>query len=180
MLLLPAILAIYETQAEKDHASALFEAHHKAMFFEARQVLNSHEDAEDAVQEAFIIIHGHLNKLEDITCHKTRSFVVIVAKNIARNMIRKRKRATLVSLDEMPYELPSEGDEVFEGIEVEAILSAIHDLPELAREVLLMKYRHHCTDKELADIMGIRYDTAHKRIERARALLTRKLVKHEQ
>lgn len=179
MLLLPAILAIYETQAEKDHATALFEAHYKAMFYEARQILNSREDAEDAVQDAFIIIHDHLKRLEEINCHKTRSFVVLVAKNIARNMVRKRKRATLISFDEMPYELPSEDDDVFARIEVEAILAVIHELPELAREILLLKYRHQCTDKELADIMGIRYDAARKRIERARALLIGKLVGHD-
>ena len=180
MLLLPAILAIYETQAEKDHVTALFEAHYKTMFSEARKILNSREDAEDAVQEAFIIIHDHLKKLKDVFCHKTRSFVVLVAKNIARNMVRKRKRATLISFDEMPYELPDVGDEVFEGIEAEAVLAEIYTLPELAREILLLKYRHRCTDKELANIMGIRYDAARKRIERARALLIGKLVKYEQ
>ena len=176
MILMPAVLALYTTQEEVVHVTALFEAYHMTMYYECREILSSHEDAEDAVQEAFIIIHDHLWKLEDIKCNRTRSFVVLVAKNIAKNMIRKRRRMNAFSLDEMPSELPDEGEEVFTQIEVKEILSEINNLPETAREILLLKFLHQCTDKELAAIMGIRHDAVRKRVERARALLIVRLI----
>lgn len=72
MVLLPAVLAVYETQAEKDHVTALFEAHRRAMYHAARRILSVHEDAEDAVQDAFIIIHDHLWRLEDGVLRRLR------------------------------------------------------------------------------------------------------------
>jgi len=180
MMLLPSILAMYVTQEEKDQVTALFEAHHKAMFCEARKILPSKEDAEDAVQEAFIIIHDHLEKLEETACPGTRCFVVLVAKNVARNMVRKLRRSAAVSLDEMPCELPSVDEEVFSQLEAMEILAELQELPELAREILLFKYRHQCSDKELAAILKIGHDAARKRVERARALLLERLVKHGQ
>ena len=179
MVLLPAVLAIYETQAEKDQAAALFEAHHNTMYCEARKILASHEDAEDAVQEAFIILHGHLEGLEDIDCRGTRSYVVKVAINVARNMLRKRLRKKTVPLDELLYDLPSVDEKIFEQTEVEVILEEIRRLPDIPREALLLKYHYECSDKELAAIMGIKHAAANKRIERARALLAGRLMKLE-
>jgi len=176
MILLPAILAIYETQAEKDHVTALFEAHHRAMYHEARQIPTSHEDAEDAVQEAFVIIHDHLDKLTNITCHKTRGYVVLVAKNLAKNMLRKRRRERTMQIEDIPFELPDTKESAHARIEIEEVISEIEALPETPREILLLKYYHQCSDKELAAIMGIRHDTVRKRVERARALLTERLA----
>jgi len=176
MILLPAVLALYETQAEKDQAAALFHAHHHSMYREARKILASHEDAEDAVQEAFIILHDHLDGLKNIMGDGTRCYVVRVAKNVALNMLRKRNRKKIVPLDELPYEVPSVDETVFERTEVEVILEEIRRLPEIPREILLMKYHDNCSDKELAATMGIKYAAANKRVERARALLARRLI----
>ena len=88
VILLPAILAMYATQAEKDQVTALFEAHHLAMYHMAMTILSSHEDAEDAVQEAFIVIHDHLEKLEDIYSQYARGFLMLTAKYISLNKIR--------------------------------------------------------------------------------------------
>jgi len=176
MVLLPAILAIYETQAEKDHVTALFEAYRWTMYNEARQIPTSHEDAEDAVQEAFIIIHDHLNKLTDITCHKTRGYVVLVAKNLAKNKLRKRRRERTMQMEDMTYELPDTKESTHTRMEIEEVISEIESLPETPREILLLKYYHQCSDKELAAIMGIRHDTVRKRVERARALLIERLA----
>ena len=179
MILLPSVLAIYETQAEKDQAAALFDAHHNTMYHAARKILESHEDAEDAVQESFIILHDHLEKLKDINCDGTRSYVVSVAKNVARNMLRKRTRKKTLPLDDLPYDVPGVDEKVFERTEAEVILAEIRRLPETAREILLLKYHHDCSDKELAAILGIKHAAANKRMERARALLAGRLIKLE-
>jgi RNA polymerase sigma-70 factor (ECF subfamily) len=176
MMLLPAVLAVYENQAEKDHATALFEAHHMAMYHAAKRILSVHEDAEDTVQDAFIIIHDHLWRLEDVLCFKTRGFVVLVAKFVAKNKLRKRRRERTISFEDIPYEIPCTQDDIASQLDVEVVLAELHDLPETARDILLMKYQHQCSDKELAAIMGIKHDAARKRVERARALLLERLV----
>ena len=179
MVLLPAILATYATQEEKDQVTALYKAHRLAVYHEAMLVLNSHEDAEDVVQEAFILLHGHLKKLEDALSRQTRGFILLVAKYTALNKRRKAKREKLVPLDEVPYELPSQDDAIFSRIEADIIFEEIDHLPDSPRELLLMKLRYQCTEKELAAIMGLHYDTVRKRVERARSLLKERLAKYE-
>lgn len=175
MMLLPSILAMYTTQEEKDLVADLFEAHSKTMYYAARQILAGHEDAEDAVQEAFIKIHNYLAKLADVASYKTRGYLVIVAKNTAKNMLRKRSRENTAALDEIPYEIPGMDEDIFARVELEALLAEIRSLPEAACEILLLKYHHQCSDKELAEIMNIKYSTVRKRVERARSLLTGRL-----
>jgi len=179
MILLPAILAIYATQAEQDQVAALFQAHHLAMYNLARQILNSHEDAEDAVQEAFIVIHGQLEKLEDVYSDYARGFLLLTAKFISLNKIRKRRREKSISLDALLYELPSQGGDVFSRIETEALLAEIRELPDTPRDILLLKVLHQCSDKELAKMMGIGHDATRKRVERARALLAERFHAYE-
>ena len=175
MLLLPAILATYEAQEEKDLVAALFQAYSKTMYHAARQILAGHEDAEDAVQETFIKIHDHLAKLTDVTCHKTRGYLVIAAKNTAKNMLRKRRRENAAALDDIPYDIPDMDENIFTHMEAEALLEEIRRLPELAREILMLKYHHRCSDKELAEIMNIEHAAVRKRVERARTLLAGRL-----
>jgi len=95
------------------------------MYCEAKKILASHEDAEDAVQEAFIILHDHLDGLKNIEGDGTRCYVVRVAKNVALNMRRKRNRKKIVPLDELPYEVPGVDETVFERTEVEVILTLL-------------------------------------------------------
>lgn len=48
-------------------------------------------------------------------------------------------------------------------------------LPEIYRDVLLLKVEYEYTDREIAKILGIKTDTVSKRLERARRQLEKLL-----
>ena len=64
----------------------------KLMHWTAEKILHDEHLAEDAVHEAFLRIIQNFHQIREIPCPKTRSFVVIIVRNVALNMQKKRKR----------------------------------------------------------------------------------------
>ena len=62
------------------------------MHWTAEGILHDEHLAEDAVHEAFLRIIQNFHQIEEILSPKTRSFVVIIVRNAALNMQKKRKR----------------------------------------------------------------------------------------
>ena len=48
------------------------------MYVVAYKILNHEQDAEDAAIEAWMKIIRHLDKINEISCQETKSFIVIV------------------------------------------------------------------------------------------------------
>ena len=67
----------------------------------AFEVLKDDALAEDAVQDAFVKIIKHLDDLGEIKCHKTKSFIVIIVRNSAIDILRKEKRQMYINLESM-------------------------------------------------------------------------------
>ena len=59
----------------------------------------------------------------------------------------------------------------------EEIVSKIESLPEIYRDVLILKYLQELDNKEIADILNIKATTVRKRLERAKFMLAELLEK---
>ena len=60
-------------------------------------------------------------------------------------------------------------------IEVDNILKEIDVLPEIYKDILLLKVEYGYKDREIAKLLGIKVDTVSKRLERARKQLKKQL-----
>lgn len=85
-------LTMIENSSDQTKFEELYLTYKKTMFYVATDILKDAYLAEDAVHQAFIRIIENLDKINQIDCHKTRSFIVIITKNIAIDNYRKRKR----------------------------------------------------------------------------------------
>ena len=65
------------------------------MFYVANDILKDNYLAEDAVHKAFLKLINHLDKIWETESQKTKSFIVIITKNIAIDMYRKCKKTRL-------------------------------------------------------------------------------------
>ena len=72
-------LQMLETSEEQVRFEELVHTYKNLMFYVANQVLNNDYDAEDAVQQAFFAILKNFEKISEIKCPQTRSFVVTIA-----------------------------------------------------------------------------------------------------
>ena len=158
-------LELLDTQEEKDIFEALYNRYKDYMYHIAYQILQNDHDAEDAVHQSFLSIIKHLNKMSDIRCRKTRSYLVVVVENKSIDIIR----------DRMKYSLNDCEDKLF-GVEIDlpgdsGLADALSMLPARYREVLLLKYDNGYSTKEIARMFNIHQESAQRLIHRAKEKL---------
>ena len=88
------------SHAEENKFEQLYLAYRQVMFYAANSILKDPAMAEDAVHQAFIRILNHMGKIGEVHCPQTRSFVVIIVRNVAINLYNSRKNS-------LPFRLTS-------------------------------------------------------------------------
>lgn len=165
-------MSMIDSDEDKDLFEGLYLKYRKHMKYIALQILGDEYLAEDAVHNAFLKIITHLEKFHKIDCQETKNLIVIFIRSTSIDLYRKRKRE-FEQIDTLDQDIPTEAD--FSALNVADILSAIKTLPEIYRDVLLLKVEYEYTDREIAKILGIKTDTVSKRLERARRQLKKLL-----
>lgn len=164
-------LAMIETPADKLKFEQLYEKYRYLMYHIAYQILGNHEDAEDAVQQAFLSIIQHFDKINLVECPKTSSFIVIITERKAIDLLRYRNRYNTKEFDEQlcgfAFPVPVENP----------LAEAMAKLPASYREALLLRYDNGFTAKEIAVFLEISESGVRKLLGRAKKVLQNMLEK---
>lgn len=160
-------LSMIETPDDKVKFERIYNRYRNLMYHVAYKVLSNHYDAEDAVHQAFVAIIRHLEKISDIDCPETRSFIVLITERKAIDLIRTRHSEKVIPLNEdlIGIEIPAPGDH--------GLADALAKLPAHYREVLLLRFDNGYSAKELAQMLGMTESGVRKLIGRAKNALGR-------
>lgn len=124
------------------------------VWWHVRRFVNSHDDADDLVQEVFLKIWRSLPSFREESGIYT--WVYRIATNEALNYLRReRVRAALhfSSLDE-EMERRIDADPFFNGDSAERMLSkAVARLPEKQRQVFILRYYDEMPYEEMARVL---------------------------
>lgn len=162
-------LSMLETDIERQQFLELYEQYGNAMLLVARRFFGQDYGlAEDAVQNAWAKVIENFPKIQSIPCKKRGAYLVIIVKNEAISMIRKQKK-------ELPLDEAVVGTETDMGNSTQPILEIIHDMPELYRAVLEMRFVEGCSTREIAKRLNLKENTVDTSIHRGRKLLIKKL-----
>lgn len=158
-------LQTIETGEDKTKFEQIYAEYRGLMFHVAYEVLHNEENAEDATHQAFVRIAENIRKVDMPVCPKTRSYVVTIVEHEAIDQYRRIKRRRTVPLT----------DELH-GIEVaydgeNALAACILKLPARYREMILLRYHHGYSVREIAEILGLSLPTAIKLNQRAKKKL---------
>lgn len=164
-------LSSFDTLEEKNKFEELYNHYNKLMKYVAMEILKDEYLAEDAVHNAFLRIIDNFNCIEDINSLRTKHFVIIITKNIAKDIYVKRKREKVVENVEFDFPFTAIEEVSLKNIEFERVVKAIHNLPELYRDVLILKYLYEYENNEIARLLSIKKETVRKRLERGRLKL---------
>lgn len=166
--------SLIEGEEERRKFEQLYRTYKQTMFYVARDILKDDYSAEDAVHQAFLRIIDNLDKIQEVECHKTRGFLVVIVENIAIDFYRKRKCENAVSYEELEIYI-SDYNSVESNVAVNEIVSAIAKLPVNYSTVLRLKFSQGYCDKEIAEILHITEENVRQRISRAKAKLSKML-----
>ncbi len=134
----------------------------------------NHADAEDVVQDTFLKAFQSLGKLRESS--RFGSWLVSIAKNVCRDLKKKHTRESF---------LAENADERIGVSAHDLSRKELHDLlwthvlklEEISREILILYYFSGKNTREIASILDISNDASQKRLQRARDVLGRELVK---
>ena len=177
--MLSMIMAMADSPEDKRKVEQLYEKYHRLMYAVAYNILNHYEDAEDATIASWEKIIRHLDKISEIDCKETKSFLVIVVERTAIDFYRKNKRrgALESSFDEYSSS-PFFATRDLRVEETELVLW-LRSLPKQYSEVSLLYYVNGFTQREIADLLGIKENAVATRLHRARKMLGEELRSNE-
>ena len=121
-------------------------------------MLCNEDDAYDAVQETFVHYLEYKNEFKDEEHEK--AWLIRVNINVCKNLMRFHRLHPMVDYEQLTLKYHTE-EEV-------GLMDELFQLPQTAKEVLILHYIEGYTNAEIADILQITESAAKKRLERAR------------
>ncbi|WP_404459819.1 RNA polymerase sigma factor [Sutcliffiella horikoshii] len=123
--------------------------------------------AYDLTQEIFVKMVQRVGSLKDKTAFK--SWLYQIAVNHCRDYWRSAAYKHESKQVEIPEQMKSDGSEVpyiFERKETrEQVKKALHSLPDMQREAVILKYFHHLKIQEIADVTHANISTVKSRLK---------------
>ncbi len=165
-------MQMLDTPEEKVRFEQIYQQYRGLMYHVANNILHDSQDAEDAVHNAFLRIIKHFSKLQRASAQDLAPQLVVITKNEAISVLRKRK-------DVVPLEDQDGFAETSEGIaSYHALVESFACLPRTYRAVMEMKLLSGYSDGEIAAKLGLSKTAVSTRISRGRQLL-RNIVEQE-
>lgn len=118
----------------------------------------SEADVEEAIADTFIHFWKNREKFELKENYSLKSYLYAIARNVARDMRRKQKKADIFSMEELSLELPSEYrlENEVERRRSEAILhTCLEEMKEPDKSVFLYRYFYGYKTKDIAELLSL-------------------------
>ncbi len=160
-----AYTMLMDAPARRTEFEQIYHRYRNLMYHIAYKILGNAEDAEDAVHEAFVYLAENFSKISDPECPKTKAYIVTIIESKAIDLYRQKRRRTTVPLEDnipgIQPDLDRAGD----------IARCMAKLPKQYAHVLVLKYSHGYTAKEIGKLLHISPSAAAKLAQRAKARL---------
>ena len=164
----------------------LIRPYERSVYVMAFSYMKNREDAEDVAQEAFVRAFRKLASFRAES--KFSTWLISITINEARTRLRRQALVRMESLDQLPdedkgispallrdwREIPSEA---VERDEVRVLIQrAVEQLPEIYRQVFLLRDVEELTINETAEALNISIPSIKVRLHRARMMLQKQLA----
>lgn len=142
-------------------------------------VAGSNVDVEDILQETFLKACKKIDQFDGKSAMYT--WLYSIARNITIDEFRKQKRKPdtgLTPADEFEIADDENGSREYrQNDEIQHLRNAIAELPELLRDIVVMKTIEGLSYDEISDITGVNTETLKNRMYRAKKELAERLKK---
>lgn len=168
-------LSMLDTPEDKQKMTELYITYREYLLKIALEILHNQDDAEDVLHQAFLRLTNDLTKVEDVSSHQTRNFLVIIIRGLAINLYNKHKR-TIDFEDMNAMSALTANDPILDQVSHEGLHEALGQLPAPHREVLYLMYFQDLPVRKIAELLRLGESAVKKRLERARWALQKILI----
>lgn len=142
------------------------------MFFLAKSIVKSDEEAMDIIHDSYICVFQKLDNIKNATGFK--SYLRTTVANRCKNYLRKKKPLYLSDMTEDGTELELEdtdgvipGELVGNEDVIECVRRVVESLPEEQRMCVILRYYDEMSLQEIADTLEVSLGTVKSRLSRA-------------
>jgi RNA polymerase sigma factor (sigma-70 family) len=143
--------------------SALIESSHPHVRRFAHSLCHSPQDAEDAVQEALLVLYRRVGTLRVTAALGSWMFQIV-----RRECMRRTHLPVRAALQACEGSSPTTEESALAHIEVERVIARIARLPREQREVLVLRDIRGLSGAETARVLGLQRAAMKSRLYRAR------------
>ncbi len=167
---------------------SIMQAHNQRLYRIARGVVRNDSEAEDVVQEAYVLAYAHLGSFRGGSSLGTWLSRIVINEALGRLRRGRRKAEMLGSIGSgqdatiIQFPVPAGVDDPERTMAQRQILHLVEratdNLPDIYRTVFVARVIEGLSMEETADLLGLRPETVKTRLHRARHLVRKQL--HEQ
>ena len=147
---------------------SLADALYKVAFY----ILETQQDAEDAVQELYLKLWKNKDVLDGIK--NPKAYAMTILRNLCLDRIRQSSRIA----EEEPAEQNEASTDPYRQMDekerLEKVLAAVKSLPERQREILILRTIQDLSFEEITERTGMNYLTIRVLLSRARQTIRKK------
>jgi RNA polymerase sigma factor (sigma-70 family) len=180
------MLASRAKSGDRDAFVELSKRHANRVLQTTYRLTRNRQDAEDALQDAFLNAFTHMKDFEGRSSFST--WLTRIAINSALMILRKKRKCYEIPIDDgdgsvgsfVPWEPRSPMDDpeshYVRGERHELLRKAIHQLPPIYREVIQLQEAKERSLREIAQSLGITVPAVKSRLSRAKSALRTSMI----
>jgi len=144
--------------------------HTNAAYNLARWLMRNEQDAEDAVQEAFLRAFRFFDGFQGVD---GRAWLLAIVRNTCRSWFHRTAKEAPAEIDEVTLSCPAPNAEarMLRQADIDDVRGCIEELPAEYRDTIVLREMEEMSYKEIAEVLSAPIGTVMSRLARARARL---------
>ena len=184
--MLPIILTMSDTD-DRAFVEKLYHRYRKKIYASALRILSCREDAEDCVHDVIKTVITHVDTFRAADAAGLSKLLALCTRNAALDIYRKNKKRQdhesklpfdtehenelLGEMNALTAQNPSPDAVILSEENKRRLAQIISSLDDIYKDVLILKYRHHMKNRDIADILKISENAVGVRLYRAKKIL---------
>lgn len=179
VFMLSFYLLLVDDASDKKLFELLYNENKNAMMACAMNILRNHEDAEDALQNAFLSIAKNFEKVKSVKEDERKFYCITIVRNAAYDLYSKNKKhSNTMNIDDFRDTADEDSYKQFVTKEnYDIIVNAIKAMKDTYRDVLFLHLVQDMSTKEISEVLSKKPKTVKKQITRGKALLAELIQK---
>ena len=161
------LLMLLRTDAEREQFAQFYNQYESLMFKAARQILDSQQDCEDAVQSSCAYLIDHFDKCASYDSKQVISYLILLIHSRSKDLRERQKKTTYEDIDQYTEVIMEKPDE-YTNLSLE---QAFERLPERYKEALTLRYYNDLPIKEMASLLQLSETAVRKLLQRSKDAL---------
>ena len=168
-------LSLISDNDGKNKFKIIYEKYNVLVYKICIKITKNAHSCEDAMQNTFINIAKHIDKIYDFDEHLQKIYITKTAKNCAISILRIDIGFLTDNIDD--YELtgePSIQEKYISHEEYISVIKLINKMGERYKDVLILYYINDLSVNEISDILNLSVHTVRSRLARGRRTIIEK------